>query len=133
MEPRSSRPAAVLAALAAALAAAGCKSESANAGPPATRLTAGEVQRKIRIGMPSAEVAEALGSPNIVSTDEQGREVWVYERFAREVTARGSWLFFVIAGGESSSATQSERSLTVIIKYDGEGRVRDFAYHSTSF
>ena len=34
------------------------------------KLTTGVVQREIRKGMPSADVAEALGSPNIVTTDE---------------------------------------------------------------
>ncbi len=33
-------------------------------------LTVGSVQREVRIGMSGAEVAEALGSPNIVITDE---------------------------------------------------------------
>ena len=39
------------------------------------RLTVGTVQKEIRQGMSGGEVAQVLGSPNIVSTDEQGREV----------------------------------------------------------
>ena len=45
----------------------------------ATALTVGKVQREIRVGMTNAEVAEVLGSPNIVSSDDQRREVWVYD------------------------------------------------------
>ena len=41
------------------------------------RVTVGKVQREIRIGMSSAQVIEVLGSPNIVSTDENRLEVWV--------------------------------------------------------
>ena len=48
------------------------------------RLTVGNVQREIRVGMTSADVVEALGSPNIVSTDEKRREVWVYDKIATE-------------------------------------------------
>ena len=33
------------------------------------QMTVGTVQREIRKGMPGAEVAEVLGSPNIVTTD----------------------------------------------------------------
>jgi outer membrane protein assembly factor BamE (lipoprotein component of BamABCDE complex) len=97
------------------------------------KLTTGLVQREIRKGMASAEVAEKLGSPNIVTTDEQGREVWVYERFAREVTSSDAGFFVVLFGTGHKSAAVSQRSLTVIIKFDQEGRVRDHAYHSASF
>lgn len=96
-------------------------------------LTTGVVQKEIRTGMASASVVEALGSPNIVTTDEEGREVWVYERFAREVvTAENNYWVIAIWGGQRSS-TSSQRSLTVIVKFDKKGRVRDFAYHSSTF
>ena len=96
-------------------------------------LTTGVVQREIRTGMASASVVEALGSPNIVTTDEEGREVWVYERFAREVvTAENNYWVIALWGGQRSS-TSSQRSLTVIVKFDKKGRVRDFAYHSSTF
>ena len=47
-------------------------------------FTVGIVQKEIRVGMSQTEVAEALGSPNIVSTDEKRREVWVYDKIATE-------------------------------------------------
>ena len=50
----------------------------------ADKLTVGTVQREIRVGMSGAQVAEILGSPNIVTTDEKGREVWVYDRISTE-------------------------------------------------
>src|SRR5229473_3244885 len=40
----------------------------------ADRVTVGRVQKEIRIGMSGAQVAAVLGSPNIVTTDEQHRE-----------------------------------------------------------
>ena len=48
------------------------------------RLTVGTVQREIQKGMTAAAVAEVLGAPNIVTTDEQRREVWIYDRIATE-------------------------------------------------
>jgi outer membrane protein assembly factor BamE (lipoprotein component of BamABCDE complex) len=48
------------------------------------RLTVGTVQREIQKGMAAATVAEALGAPNIVTTDERGREVWIHDRIATE-------------------------------------------------
>ena len=50
----------------------------------ADKLTVGTVQREIRVGMSGAQVVEALGSPNVLTTDENGREVWVYDRISTE-------------------------------------------------
>lgn len=113
------------------------------------RLTLGEVQRRIQIGMSGAEVAEAIGSPNIVSTDEERREVWIYDRIATEravsesggsVLAGGAGAGSSAGGGgalgygsSSGASMTSQRTMTVIIKYDREGRVRDFAYHASRF
>jgi len=111
----------------------GCRTNPAGS----NGLTAGTVQREIRRGMSGGEVAAALGSPNIVTTDENGREVWVYDRMATErvesASAGGVWLLFLGGGAGSSSSSSSQRTLTVIIKFDDKKRVRDFAYHSSRF
>ncbi len=101
------------------------------------RVTVGKVQREIRIGMPSSQVIEVLGSPNIVSTDENRLEVWVYDKIATDVSYSSSnggvWLIFAGAGGTSGAASTSQRTLTIVIKFDADKKVRDFAYHSSSF
>ncbi len=117
--------------------------------PGSRRMTLGAVQRDIRVGMSGAEVAETLGSPNIVSTDENGREVWIYDKFATDVVASESgWSVLGIGAGAGSGAaggggiggsgrsgarSSSQRTLTVIIKFDEKRQVRDFAYHSSQF
>jgi len=101
------------------------------------RITVGKVQREIRIGMPSAQVIEVLGSPNIVSTDENRLEVWVYDKIATDVSYSNSnggvWLILAAVGGNSGAASTSQRTLTIVIKFDADKKVRDFAYHSSSF
>ena len=47
-------------------------------------MTVGTVQREIRKGMDQASVAEALGSPNIVSKDKEGRETWITTKLPRK-------------------------------------------------
>jgi outer membrane protein assembly factor BamE (lipoprotein component of BamABCDE complex) len=100
-------------------------------------LSAGKVQREIRVGMTGADVAEVLGSPNVVSTDELGREVWIYDRISTDTaySQGGAFGSILILGGSTSSgaASRSQRTLTVIIKFDEQGRVRDFAYRQSSF
>ena len=103
----------------------------------ADRITVGKVQREIRIGMPSSQVIEALGSPNIVSTDENRLEVWVYDKMATDVSYSNSdggvWLILGAVGGSSGAASKTQRTLTIVVKFDEDGKVRDFAYHSSSF
>jgi len=154
------RPFPAVLCLMASLSIAGCQSaqrhaqdvEAANA--DASRLTVGTVQREVRVGMSGAEVATVLGSPNIVTTDEQRREVWVYDRIATTraySTSSGGVSALVLGatpiggdalgaglgsagyrGGAGASAT-TQKTLTVVIKFDGQGLVRDFAYHTSTF
>lgn len=103
----------------------------------AERITVGKVQREIRVGMPSAQVVEVLGAPNIVSTDEKRREVWVYDKIATEVSYSnnegGATLLLLGIGGSTGAASKSQRTLTVIVKFDEDGKIRDFAYHTSRF
>jgi len=101
------------------------------------RLTVGTVQKEIKKGMSGAQVIEALGSPNIVSTDEQGREVWVYDKIATDKvyseSSGGGTLILLWTRGSAGSSSTSQRTLTVVIKFDEDKKVRDFAYHASRF
>lgn len=97
-------------------------------------LTVGSVQRNIHKGMPSYQVAEALGAPNIVSTDENGREVWIYDKFYTEqVVSASNGLSFNLKNTFGGAARSSQSTMTIIIKYDGNNKVRDIAYHTSRF
>ena len=117
------------------------------------RLTVGTVQREIRVGMPASEVARVMGSPNIVTTDENRREVWIYDKIATErvfSTSSGGVSALILGGAlvgsglvggaagpsyssSAGAASTSQRTLTVIIKFDEQLKVRDFAYHTSRF
>ncbi|MFH0764020.1 MAG: hypothetical protein V1927_03355 [Candidatus Omnitrophota bacterium] len=101
------------------------------------RITVGTVQREIRIGMSSAQVVEILGAPNIVTTDENRLEVWVYDKIATDVVYSGerggAWLIIGVVAPANGAASMSQRTLTIVIKFDADKKVRDFAYHSSSF
>ena len=113
------------------------------------RMTVGKVQKEIRVGMSGAEVAQVLGSPNIVSTDEERREVWIYDKISTEEaysTSQGGVASLILVGltdvllggsgglsGSSGASSTSQRTLTVIIKFDENKQVRDFAYHTSRF
>jgi len=101
------------------------------------RLTAAAAQKNIKVGMAGSQVLEALGSPNIISTDEQGREVWVYDKISTEQVhseSAGFWTILLAGGGSAAgSRSTSQQTLTIIVKFDEEKKVRDLAYHSSRF
>ena len=111
----------------------------------ADRITVGTVQREISIGMAAADVAAVLGSPNIVSTDENRRQTWIYDKISSEVTySRSSGAIVgMIFGGQaagggigtagSGATASSQRTLTVVVKMDEHDMVRDFSYHTSRF
>jgi outer membrane protein assembly factor BamE (lipoprotein component of BamABCDE complex) len=103
----------------------------------ADRISVGKVQREIRVGMASAEVIEVLGSPNMVTTDEKRREVWVYDKVSTtsvySSSEGGVYVLLLGAGGATGARSTTQRTLTIVIKFTEDGKVRDFAYHSSQF
>ncbi len=117
------------------------------------KVTVGKVQREIRVGMTNVEVVEVLGSPNMVTTDDQRRENWVYDKISTEKVFSASYggVNTLVLGGAlvgaglvgggagvgyqsgAGASSTSQRTLTIIIKYDKNNRVRDFAYRYSSF
>ena len=125
------------------------------------KMTLGVVQSSIREGMAQSEVATALGSPNIVTTDADGNETWIYDKIATETSrsasertqsasvgvgvggailgAAGAVIGGVGASqsaGASDSAgamSQTQRTLTVVIKFDDRRLVKSVRYQTSSF
>lgn len=116
-------------------------------------LTAGIVQREIRKGMSQGDVASQIGSPNIVSKDSSGLETWIYDRIATEASYSqsqstlgglgglaadvGSVLLLGMANGsyntQRGASAVTQKTLTVVIKYDASGHVDSATYHSVRF
>lgn len=112
------------------------------------KLTLGVAQKEIKQGMSQADVAKALGSPNMVTKDKDGIETWIYDKvstdYAYSTSSGGiSSLIFALGGnvagavGGSSSrssgaSSRTQRTLTIIIKFT-DSVVKEFTYNATSF
>ena len=100
-------------------------------------LTVGVVQKEIRQGMTQSDVAIALGSPNIVTREDAGTETWIYDKIATEASqssdSGGWWLILAGVNKKAGAAATTQKTLTVVIKFDKSQRVSDFRYHSTKF
>jgi outer membrane protein assembly factor BamE (lipoprotein component of BamABCDE complex) len=87
--------------------------------------------------MTNTEVVEVLGSPNMVTTDEERREVWVYDKIPTESaqSSNSGGINILILGvrGSPGASSTSQRTLTVVVKFDKQNKVRDFAYQTSRF
>ena len=96
-------------------------------------LTLGTVQSKISKGQSQSSVMDVLGSPNIVTKDSQGREVWTYDRISRDNEAQSGGFWFFLFGKSSSASSSSSKSLTVLITFDDNKNVLDYTYQSLKY
>jgi len=116
-------------------------------------MTLGVVQKQIHVGMSQADVASALGSPNIVTKDSSGKETWIYDKIATEASYSsdsgsvgggvggggfaGPALILGGVGGaynrQAGAASSTQKTLTVVIKFDQNNNVESFTYHTSKF
>jgi len=100
-------------------------------------MTVGVVQQEIHAGLGQDEVASALGSPNIVTRDTAGQETWIYDKVASEASYSNSSAYGTIlilgAGQNAGASSSTQKTLTVVIKFDANQRVETFSYHSSRF
>lgn len=123
-------------------------------------LTVGTVQRYVHNGMAQDEVAIALGSPNIVTQDENGKETWIYDKISSSITDRNKnesvmenamdtryfWhgiLTLATLGlinkdvkpelKDVSQVVTTQKTLTIVVKFDKSNKVESFTYHMSKF
>lgn len=117
--------------------------------PRETDLTLGVIQRSIKAGMSTSEVLDSVGSPNLVTRGRNGRESWVYDRFATETTEQGfqagggavgamsgasSGILGVLGvGAGRKKTTTSQRTLMLVVTFGADGMVDSFSYRSSKF
>jgi len=123
-------------------------------------LTVGTVQKYIHSGMAQDEVAIALGSPNIVTQDANGKETWIYDKISSSITDRNKnesamenstytryfWhdLLTLATLGlinkdvkpelkDVSQVVSTQKTLTIVVKFDSSNKVESYTYHMSKF
>ncbi len=106
-------------------------------GASAQNFTLGAVQLKVERGMSQDAVAEALGSPSLVTKDDEGVSTWIYDKIGTNVeyheSGGGFWLVIAGAGGSCGGARTTQQTLTAVIKFDAAQKVENVTYHSSKF
>jgi outer membrane protein assembly factor BamE (lipoprotein component of BamABCDE complex) len=114
----------------------GCASNSPDNSP--NPYTQGNVTMNMKAGVTTQEqVAKAFGAPNIVTQSDDGEQSWIYQKNNVSVQKGSSGGYFSIGfaavGSGSSGYNQSNQTMTLIIKFNKRGIVKDFKSMSTSF
>jgi len=110
---------------------AGCQEESRTQG---STLTAGMAKAKIINGVTTqSEILEVFGSPNIITKNKSGNEVWTYDRVAMERSHEDGYWNILVAGKGGNKQTTSTKTFTLMIEFDGDGIVKDNSYRTSQF
>lgn len=102
-------------------------------------LTSGNVSMTVKPGVTTqAEILQTFGAPNIVTMDGQRNEVWSYQRHATVSQASGGSSYFTVvlfgAGQYAEGLQQTQRTITLIIKFDPKTKVvSDFHSRTSDF
>jgi hypothetical protein len=118
---------------------AGCATSPAPVDQRNSALTSGNVSMNLVVGQTNqAQVLEAFGAPNIVTMDGARNEVWSYQRHATVAQASGGsnyWTIILFGSGQYAEGfQQSQRTITLIIKFDPKTKiVSDFHSRTSDF
>lgn len=119
-----------------------CKSaqelrQEVTAGEGPGTFTLGKVQSSVREGMGQEQVLSSLGSPNIVTKDDRDCETWVYDKIstegARASSGGGENLILFGASSKANAYEATQKTLTVMIKFDARKHVQSINYHQSKF
>jgi outer membrane protein assembly factor BamE (lipoprotein component of BamABCDE complex) len=98
------------------------------------KLTHGAAQLHLEKGVTTqVDVLNNFGAPNITTLDSEGDEVWTYQKHATLSRASGAGVNFIIAGAGSSGFQRSQKTMTLIIKFNSDKIVKDFNSMATNF
>ena len=116
-----------------ALVFASCTTPSSDPGTP-SRLSAAEIRSRVIVDQTTkVEIMELFGGPNEKKVNEDGSEVWFYERISQSSSGKSSFLFILIAGASSGESGTSARSFMMTMNFDPRGVLRKYAIRESQY
>ena len=102
--------------------------------PQKSNLTPGVVSTAIKKGLTTkAEIVKLIGSPNIITKNKAGEEVWTYSRQSFDSESGGFGGGLLLFSGAKAFSSASSNSFDLIITFDGQDRVKDYSVISSQF
>lgn len=99
-----------------------------------SNLTSGTVKKSVVKGKTTqAEIVQLLGSPNIISKNSKGNEVWTYSKQSFDSKSGSSYGTLLLFGGNSAFSSASSSSFDLIIVFDKNEVVQDYSMVASQF
>lgn len=99
-----------------------------------SNLTYGTVKKSIVKGKTNqAEVVQLLGSPNIVTKNSKGDEVWTYSKQSYDSESGGFGGGIILFGGSKAFSSNASSSFDLILTFDNRDVVKDYSVVSSQF
>ena len=99
-----------------------------------SNLTHGMIKSKVEKGKTTQdEIVRTFGSPNIVTRNKEGLEVWTYSKESSRAKAGSSYGTLLFAGGESAYSNTSTETFDFIVTFDKDDVVQDYSVVSSRF
>ncbi len=102
--------------------------------PQKSNLTLGVIKTRIQEGVTSqAEIVRLIGSPNIITKNKEGQEVWTYSRQSFDAESGGFGGGVLIFGGSQAFSSASSKSFDLIITFNDKNLVQNYSVISSQF
>ncbi len=99
-----------------------------------SNFTPGVVKESIVKGVTTQnDLVKLFGSPNIVSKDKDGKEVWTYSKHSASTNSKNSFFSFLIGGAGSAYGNTSSASFSLVITFNDRNVVEDYSMTSSEF
>jgi outer membrane protein assembly factor BamE (lipoprotein component of BamABCDE complex) len=86
-------------------------------------------EQKVNEGMSRKDVQNRMGEPLLQAKDDLGRDVWIYEQLVTIDDDR----FLQNNENNSHFSSNETQTLTLNVKFDKGGKVRDLTNHLSTF
>lgn len=97
-------------------------------------LTQGNVKSNVVKGQTTqAEIVQLLGSPNLVSKNKSGAEVWTYSRQSYDSESGGYGGGVILFGGSKAFSSSSSSSFDLILTFNDHDVVQDYSIVTSQF
>ncbi len=99
-----------------------------------SNLTAGTVKREIVKGKTiQADVLKLFGSPNLMTMDSDGNEVWNYNRMSYTTTSGSDGGSLIFWSGSKAMRSSTTQSFDLIIVFDKSQIIKDYRVISAAY
>lgn len=111
-----------------------CSTPAVVENPQKSALTYGMIKSKVIEGKTNqSEILSLFGSPNIVTKNKLGEEVWSYSKQSSDHTSGGSYGTILFAGTHKEGSSNSMNSLDLYITFNKSDVVKTYSVVQSQF